>query len=147
VTTTSAAPESDLAELPRPARPASVELAAAILIVGGAMNLLTGLASFASIPTGAEAFFAGALALAVGSIVVGVLVRLGRAWLLAVNYAAVLGFIDLIGAGGSPLSLTLGLAEILVVGVLLARKPWFDAMGRWRADQPLTPPTASPPTR
>jgi hypothetical protein len=134
VTSTAAAPEPDPAELPRPARPASVEFAAAILIVGGAMNLLTGLTSSASIPAGAEAFVAGAVALAVGSIGVGLLVRLGRAWLLAVNYAAVLSFIDLIGAGGSPLSLTLGLAEILVVGVLLARKPWFDAMGRWRAE-------------
>jgi hypothetical protein len=141
VTSTAPSPEPDPADLSRPARPASVEFAAAILIVGGAMNLITGLASFASIPPGAETFVAGALALAVGSIAVGVLVRIGRAWLLVVNYAAVLGFLDLIGAGASPFSLTLGLAEIVVVGILLARKPWFDAMGRWRAE------IAEPPGR
>jgi hypothetical protein len=63
-----------------------------------------------------------------------VLVRIGRAWLLALNYAAVLGFLDLLGAGASQFSLMLGLAEIVVVGILLARKPWFDAVRSWRAD-------------
>ena len=69
------------------------------------------------------------MALDVGSIALGLLVRLGRLWLLAVNFAAVLGFLDLLGRRGSPLSLMLALAEILVVVHPARRsKPWFDAM-------------------
>lgn len=134
MTMAEALPEPDAAELPRPTRPAAVELGAAIMIVGGATNLLAALTSLSRLPAGAELFLAGAIGIAIGSIVLGLLVRIGRAWLLAVNYAAVLGFLDLLGAGGSPFSLMLGLAELLVVGILLIRKPWFDAMRRWRAD-------------
>ena len=60
----------------------------------------------------------------------GVLVRLGRLWLVAVNYAAVLGFLDLLGAGASPLALMLGLADVLVVVILFRYKPWFDELRR-----------------
>jgi len=42
--------------------------------------------------------------------------------------------IDLLGAGASPLSLMLGLADIAVVVILFVHKPWFDAMRRWRAE-------------
>lgn len=75
------------------------------------------------------------------------MIRVGRFWLLAVNYVAVLAFLDLLAAGVSPLALMLGLSEVLAVVILLLRKPWFDAMARWRSAQPLTPPTARPPTR
>jgi hypothetical protein len=73
--------------------------------------------------------------------------RLGRLWLVTLNYAAVLGFLDLLGAGTSPLSLMLGLADIVVVIILIGNKPWFDARRAVVPDQPLTPPTARPPTR
>jgi hypothetical protein len=53
---------------------------------------------------------------------------------MALNFAAVLGFLDLLGGGGSPLSLMLGVAEVLVVLILLAQRPWFDAMRAWRAE-------------
>ena len=117
----------------RPARPALVELAAAILIVGGAMQLIVTIATLSGVPPGAEPFLAVALALNVASITLGALARTGRAWLLAINFAAVVAFLDLLGSGGSPLSLTLGAAEVLVVAILVARKPWFDAMRAWRA--------------
>ena len=116
----------------RPARPARVELAAAILIIGGIVGLIQVVASATAVPVGVEPFLAGTVALDAGSIAIGLLIRTGRAWLLAVNYAAVLGFLDLLGAGASPLLLMLGLADILVVGVLLATKPWFDDMRSWR---------------
>ncbi len=137
---------------PPPPRPAAVELAAALLIVGGVINLIGGLSSIPSLPPGVEPLFALTIALAIGSIVVGLLVRLGRFWLVAVNLAAVLGFLDLLGAGASPLSLMLGLADIVVVVILFRHKPWFDAlhlrrMGADAEDQPFTPPTARPPTR
>lgn len=127
----------------RPARPAWVELAAALLIVGGAIGALGALVGAGGVPPGAGPFVIVAVGLAIGSIVLGLLVRMGRAWLVALNYAAVLGFVDLLGAGASAVALMLGLADILVVGILLAHKPWFDALAR----QPLMPPTARPPTR
>ena len=126
---------TDDAELVRPARPALVELAAAILIVGGTLQLFSGIATLPSVPPGAEPFAGLALALDVVSIGSGLLARTGRAWLVALNVAAILGFLDLLGSGGSPLLLMLGVAEVVVVALLLARKPWFDAMSLWRADQ------------
>ena len=127
-----------------PSRPALVELAAAILIVGGALGLFGAVSSFGSLPAGAEPFVLVAIALGAGSIVVGLLVRLGRLWLVAVNYVAVLGFLDLLGAGGSPLALMLGAADVIVVVILLLRKPWFDAMGSWRSTRRPGPGRLSP---
>lgn len=130
-------PDVDLDEpVGPPARPARIELAAAILIVGGAIGVLGAVASAGSLTPGMEPFLLLTIALDVGSIVAGLLVRFGRLWILAVNYVAVLGFLDLLAAGGSPLALMLGLADILVVVILLLHKPWFDAMGRWRASRP-----------
>ena len=126
-------PTTDELEAPLPSRPAPVELAAALLIVGGVINVLSAAANLSTVPPGTEPFFALTLALAIGSIVVGLLVRLGRAWLVAVNYAAVLGFLDLLGAGASPLALMLGLAEIIVVVILFRYKPWFDELQRRRS--------------
>jgi hypothetical protein len=137
---------------PPPSRPVAVELAAALLIVGGVINLIGGISSIPGLPAGAVPLFVVTVALAIASIVIGLLVRLGRAWLVAVNLAAVLGFLDLLAAGGSPLSLMLGISDILVVVILFRNKPWFDALRLRRASaddeaQPLTPPTARPPTR
>ena len=125
-------PADEDPDAPRPSRPAAVELAAALLIVGGVINVLSAASNLSSIPPGTEPFFALTLALAIGSIIVGVLVRLGRVWLVAVNFAAVLGFLDLLGAGASPLALMLGLADIIVVVILFRHKPWFDELGRRR---------------
>jgi hypothetical protein len=133
--------------LPRPGRPAIVELAAAILIVGGALGLLGGFTAAPGLPSGTESVFVLAIALDVGAIVVGVLVRLGRWWIVAVNYVAVLGFLDLVASGGSVLALLRGVADVVVVVILVLTKPWFDALAAWRAGQPFTPPTARPPTR
>jgi hypothetical protein len=121
-------------DLPRPPRPGPVELAAAILIVGGIVGLVQVATSADDVPAGAQQFLAATVALDAGSIVLGLLIRTGRTWLLAVNYAAVLGFLDLLGAGASPFSLMLGLADLLVVGILLSTKAWFDAVRAWRAD-------------
>ena len=125
----------------RPSRPAPVELAAAIFIVGGIVGLIQVATTAGGVPAGIEPFTATALALHAGSIALGVLIRTGRAWLLALNYAAVLGFLDLQGAGASPLFLMLGLADVLIVGILLAKKPWFDAMRTWRAAMAVPPGT------
>lgn len=126
-------PSGDEPDAPWPSRPAAVELAGALLIVGGVVNVVGTVTSLSSLPAGIEPFLALTFALAIGSIVVGVLVRLGRFWLLAVNYAAVLGFLDLLGAGASPLALMLGLADVLVVVILFRYKPWFDELRRRRS--------------
>ncbi len=120
-------------DAPRPARPPTIELAAAILIVGGVIGLISLVTSAASLPAGIEPFIVMTVALDVGSIVIGLLIRVGRQWVLAVNYVAVLGFVDLLASGGSPLALMLGVAEVIVVVILLLRRPWFDDLGAWRS--------------
>jgi hypothetical protein len=84
----------------RPARPGTVELAAAMLIVGGVLGVISALASSTTAPAGLEALPLLTLALTLGQVAVGLLIRLGRFWLLAVNYVAVLAFLDLLAACG-----------------------------------------------
>ena len=97
------------------------------------ISALSAVSNLSSLPPGVEPILALTVALAIGSIVVGVLVRLGRFWLVAVNYAAVLGFLDLLGAGASPLALMLGLTDVLVVVLLFRYKSWFDELRRRRS--------------
>lgn len=116
----------------RPDRPGLIELAAALLIVGGVLGLIGVGAAVDDLPAGIEAFVLATAALDVGVIVIGILVRFGRAWIVAVNYVAVLGFLDLLAAQSSGLSLIRGVIDIGVVIVLVQHRPWFEAMARWR---------------
>jgi hypothetical protein len=118
---------------PRPARPGPVELAAALLIVGGALGVIGFFIGGAPESGGLEAISLVTLGLNLAQIVVGLLFRTGRLWLIAVNYVAVLAFLDLLASGVSPLALMLAAAEILVVVILVAQRPWFEAMRDWRA--------------
>jgi hypothetical protein len=127
------------------ARPVVVELAAAILIVSGVLGLIGTIGAAADLPAGTGVILVITAALNLGSIAVGVLVRYGRAWLLDVNYVAVLGFLDLVAATGSGLALMLGIADIVVVTILLLNKPWFDAMRRMRQRHASERRIASPP--
>jgi hypothetical protein len=113
---------------PPPSRPAAIELAAAILITSGVLGLIGAVGAASDLPAGTEVLLVVTAALNVGSLVIGVLVRTGRAWLLAINYVAVLGFLDFTGAPASGLALLLGIADVMVVIILLVQKPWFDAM-------------------
>jgi hypothetical protein len=127
-----------------------VELAAAILIVAGVIGILTAVGAWLSGST--DPFLWLGVALNAGSIALGVATRMGRLWLATLNYAAVLAFLDLLGSSSSAPALMIGVTEVLVVIILLLRKPWFDAVAAARAawldrDQPLTPPTARPPIR
>jgi hypothetical protein len=106
-------------------RPAAVELAAAILIVGGILGLVGALGGAAALPAGTGLLLAVTITLDVASIVVGVLIRTGRLWILAVNYVAVVGFLDLLAAGGSSIALIRGIGEVAVVVILLVYRPWF----------------------
>jgi len=117
---------------PRPARPGLVELAAALLIVGGVLGVIGFFAGSAPEP-GLGVVSLLTLVLNLAQVAVGLLLRVGRFWLVAVNYVAVLAFLDLLASGASPLALMLAIAEIVVVAVLFAQRPWFDAMREWRA--------------
>jgi hypothetical protein len=129
----------------RPARPGVVELAGALLIVSGVLGLVGTIGAAAGLPAGAELILVLTAALNLGSIAVGFLVRFGRAWLLDVNYVAVLGFLDLVAGAGSGLALLLGIVDILVVVILLLNKPWFDAMRRARQRSASERRVSSPP--
>ena len=123
----------------RPGRPAAIELAAALLIVGGVLGIFGVLTTGASQPAGLEALTVLTVVLNVAQIAVGAFIRGGRFWIVAVNFVAVLGFLDLTASGGSPLALMLGLSELAVFVVLLVHRPWFDRR-RWTqppADLPL----------
>ena len=116
----------------RPPRPGAVELAGAILIVSGLLGVIGAIGAASGLPTGTEPILVVTAALNLGSLAIGVLARFGRAWLVAVNYVAVLGFLDLTAGAGSGLALMLGVADVIVVVILLLNKPWFDAMRRAR---------------
>jgi hypothetical protein len=133
-------PEAE-APAPPPSRPARVELAAAILVVGGAVGLVGTFLRDGSLgPGGGDPFLPLTLGLNIGSIVAGVLVRIGRLWIVVVNYVAVLGFLDLLAAGTSPLALMLGLADIVVVVILFLDKGWFDEQRLKRNRRVPSPP-------
>jgi hypothetical protein len=129
----------------RPARPVVVELAGALLIVSGVLGLVGAIGAASGLPAGTELILVLTAALNIGSIVVGLLVRTGRAWLLDVNYVAVLGFLDLVAGAGSGLALVLGIADVVVVVILLLNKPWFDAMRRARQRSASERRVSSPP--
>jgi hypothetical protein len=113
----------------RPNRPALIELAAALLIVAGVLGVVSLLAPDPRRPEGLEGLALLTIALNIAQIVVGILVRMGRLWIIDVNYVAVLGFLDLAGAAGSSLALLLGLLELGILAVLFVYRSWFD--GRW----------------
>jgi hypothetical protein len=122
-------PVDSMDEPVRPNRPAAIELAAALLIVGGGLGVLGLIATDAQQPAGLEWLAVLTLVLNVAQIVVGVLVRIGRFWIVAVNYVAVLGFLDFRSASVSPLGLMLGLTEVVVLVILIIHRSWFDR--RW----------------
>jgi hypothetical protein len=124
---------TDPASAARPPRPPLVELAAAILIVGGIVNLIGALVGAFAAAGAADPFLWLTLILNVASLVLGLLARYGRAWLVTLNFAAILGFLDLLGSAANPTALMLGIAEVLVVVILIRHKPWFDAMREARS--------------
>jgi hypothetical protein len=116
---------------PRPPRPGLVTAVAGYLIVVGVLGVLASVNFAGTLPPGSEPALAVTIAIAALSIVVAILMLAGRLWFICVSYAALLGLLDLATAA-SAFGLLLGLADIAVVGVMLARKAWFDEMGRWR---------------
>jgi len=120
----------------RPPRPILVELAGAILVVGGIISLLTSIeVVFAMDQQGQplDAFSVISLAIGLGFIVLGILTRYGRAWLVTVNVVAVVAFLELISA--TIVGLFFGALDVIVVLALFYERPWFQ----WQPEGPKGP--------
>lgn len=120
----------------RPGRPAWIEFAASTLIVSGIVRLVAvALALLA--PTDAELIVEPVIvvleiAIQLLTIATGVLVRVGRAWLVVVNLVVILTFIQLISIVGV-VSLAFGLLFAVASVAVYLHRPWFEAMAAWRA--------------
>ena len=115
----------------RRGRPVLVELASAVLIVSGAMNLLISIQVLATLGQGGAEI--GPLTiitivLAAVTLLLGILVRYGHAWLVAVNVVAVVAFLEL--TSGSPVGLLFGAVDTFFVFALLRERPWFAEASR-----------------
>ena len=119
---------------PPPPRPAAIDLAAAILVLGGLVGfsqlavgdyVLTG-----SLPAKDPILGVATIAYA-ASIVLGVMVRMGRGWLPALNFALLVALLY-IPAAGRPLVLTLVLTNALAAVIILRFRRWFAEMAAWR---------------
>jgi len=116
----------------RPRRPVSVELAAALLVVGSATDAVISLESMATAATpDARGIAAVSVVVGLGLVVLGLLVRSGRAWLVAVNVVAIAAFLELRAV--SPAGLISAAIDVIVVAILFRERWWF----RW------TPPPAA----
>ena len=110
----------------RPPRPPLVELAAAILIVNGALSALTSLevvGRLADQGTASAPIALLSFAIGIGSVVLGILVRYGAAWLVAVNVVAVAGFLEI--SSWTALGLLFGILDVVVLLALFRERPWF----------------------
>ena len=115
-------------------RPVLIELVSALLVVGGAVNLLLSiqvLLILARQGTPIGALAAITIALATASLAMGIAIRFGRGWIVTINVAAVLGFLELLS--GDPVGLTFGAIDVFIVIALAREKPWFDWLAERRA--------------
>jgi hypothetical protein len=143
ITTPEDAPDSTRPPaVTRPPRPMSIEIAAAILMIGGALATIAtvaaalGLDPAASDP-GARPVVVLLVVLNVLTVIVGVLVRRGVAWIVCVNVVAIALFVELTAVpGGSATAALLAVLDAFVFVALVRNRPWFD----WR-------PSAENPAR
>jgi hypothetical protein len=135
ITTPEETPDSTLVPVAqRPPRPVSIEIASAILVVGGFVAIVGTVASVLGLDPdaadpGARPVIALILALNAFTIVIGLLVRRGQAWLLCINVVAVLLFIELTAIpSGSATAAVLAILDAFVFVALSRNRAWFD----WR---------------
>ena len=107
-------------------RPVLVELASALLVVGGILNLIISVDVLMRLAERGESIAAHTaitIALGIATLGLGLAIRYGRAWLIAVNVVAILGFLELIS--GSIVGLLFGTLDVAVVLALMRERPWF----------------------
>jgi hypothetical protein len=120
-------------EATRPPRPLSLEISSAILIVGGVLATI-GTLGVAGAYAGNRAPGAGLLLallviLNVLTVVVGVLVRRGAAWVLCINVVAIVLFVELTAVpGGGAFAAGLAALDAFVFVAVVRNRAWFD----WR---------------
>ena len=123
---------------PPPFRPAAVDLAAAILVFGGLLGF-SQLAVGAYVVTGSlpakEPILGVAFIAYAVSIALGVLIRVGRGWLAALNFALLVALLYL-PVAGRPLMLMLVLGHALAALILARHRRWFSEMRAWRKPDP-----------
>jgi hypothetical protein len=120
---------ADASQVPvpqRPPRPVLIELASAILIVGGATATVSALAYAGSGQaggTGPLAFLF--LVIDVLTVVVGIRIRSGRWWVLAINVVAVALFLELTALPNA-FAILFAAFDTLVLFALLRHRAWFE---------------------
>jgi hypothetical protein len=109
----------------RPRRPWPVELATASVIISGAMSILLSIDAYGRLAQqGADvSLVVPSIAIGIAMLLLGILLRTGRAWLVGVNVLAIAGFLELIS--GTPVGLVFGALDALAVVVLISYRPWF----------------------
>jgi hypothetical protein len=123
VTTPDEVPDQTVVPPPeRPRRPILIEVASAILIVGG----LTGFAGVLSVTGPLQVLV---LTINLLTIVVGILIRAGRGWVLAINVVVIAIFLE-ITALGTTFGIVFLALDSIVLFALLRHRPWFD----WQPD-------------
>ena len=96
------------------------------MIVSGAMSTLTTIEAIMTLSARGEldqGLAVLSIAIGVATVLLGVLVRVGRAWLIAVNVAAIAGFLEIL-SGTAP-GWLFGALDVLVVVLLVRDRPWF----------------------
>jgi hypothetical protein len=114
----------------RPPRPILIEIAAAIMIIGGVTALLgvvTGTLERGPDSDAATPIIALIAALDVLTIVVGITIRAGRAWILALNVVAIEIFLYLTALPNA-MAVLYTVLDAIVLFALVRHKWWFD----WR---------------
>ena len=109
----------------RPPRPILIELAAAILIVGGMTAVLETIGYLGS-GVGPAGTPLGALILTLDilTVIVGILIRAGRAWVLDINVVAIALFLE-ITALPSTFAIVFAALDGLVLVALFRHRAWF----------------------
>lgn len=121
----------------RPRRPLSIEIAGAILIVGGLSAIVaTGAELLSGDPATADPGARPVIALILGlnalTVIVGALARRGQAWLLCINVVAVVLFIELTAVpSGSAIASLLAILDGFVFVALARNRAWFE----WRSPE------------
>ena len=123
-------------QVPRPDpphRPLIVELATAVLIVGGAFGIILRIIDPLVISDGLptiDPIFVISLGLDLLSIAAGLLLRSGRTWIVAANVAALFAFLNLTLL--NPVGVAFGGVYLFVVVATFLARDWFRAMADWR---------------
>ncbi len=118
-------PDQSIVPVPeRPPRPLALEASAAVLIIGGFTSILGTIGyQIGGGDTGTLGLVI--LALDILTVMVGFLIRMGRAWVFAINVVAIALFLELT-ALPSAFAIVFVILDSLVVFSLFRHRRWFD---------------------